>query len=418
MTKSEEMLQALENNDFIAAELAFAEALKKDPEPVLAELGEELYQLGFIEQAVTLYEQLLAKNYQTSYLLSLGELAIEEDDYDKAFQYFDDIPTSSPDYPASLLDQADLYQLIDIPEAAEQKLLQAEKILPGEPLINFALAELYFSLQQYQKAATYYLVLILDQNEEIAGQNIAERLGVSYAMSGKFEEAVDYLQKALEKEVTDDRLFYLGYTYEMLDEGEKAIELYQQLLSLNDEYQSVYGPLGNLLQKEERIEEADAVFTQGMKQNPFNVDLFLAGAQNAYRLKESTRAVDILTEALAIGDKEEEVVSALANLYLQQENFDAVLKLYQDHPLETPRAYWQQATAFNQLEDFVSAGKFFDLAAADLNHEPEFLKEYGLFLREEGRLKEARDILQHYLAHEPEDLEIQSLVAALDHFAQ
>jgi hypothetical protein len=38
------------------------------------------------------------------------------------------------------------------------------------------------------------------------------------------------------------------------------------------------------------------------------------------------------------------------------------------------------------------------------------MKEYGIFLREEGRLEEARHLLSHYLAHEPGDLEVQSIL--------
>ncbi len=41
------------------------------------------------------------------------------------------------------------------------------------------------------------------------------------------------------------------------------------------------------------------------------------------------------------------------------------------------------------------------------------MKEYGIFLREEGRLPEALHLLQHYLAHEPGDLEVQSIVEDL-----
>ncbi len=62
------------------------------------------------------------------------------------------------------------------------------------------------------------------------------------------------------------------------------------------------------------------------------------------------------------------------------------------------------AQAYNALEDFDKAANYYEEANADLHHEPAFMKEYGIFLREEGRLPEALHLLQHYLAHEPGDL--------------
>lgn len=44
---SEQMLTALENEDLVAAQLAFNQALVKDQPEELAQLGEQLLQLGF-----------------------------------------------------------------------------------------------------------------------------------------------------------------------------------------------------------------------------------------------------------------------------------------------------------------------------------------------------------------------------------
>jgi tetratricopeptide (TPR) repeat protein len=77
-------------------------------------------------------------------LLSLAEIAMENDQIDEAFDYLDRISSESPFYPRALLISADLYQLIGIPEVSEAKLVEAQKLLPQESLIRFALAELYF----------------------------------------------------------------------------------------------------------------------------------------------------------------------------------------------------------------------------------------------------------------------------------
>lgn len=415
MSHSEEMLQALNENDLVKANLAFQQALKKDPEDLLAALGEALYQLGFIEEATEVYEHLLVKSPKNSgYLLSLGELAIEGDQYDEAFAYFDEIPNTSPDYPAALLDLADLYQLLDLPEVAEGKLKQALKILPGEPLINFALGELYYSLQRFLEAASYYLLLQMQGEKEIAGTLLVERLGVSYALSGKFEEAIAPLTEALENEVTEDRLFYLAYTYQQLKENDRAIELYQQLLTLNPEYTTLYAPLGKLYQEEEQLAQAQETFEAGISQNPYQVDLYLLASENAYRLHEETTAIELLEKALELGEKEEEVVGNLGHLYLENGDYEKVLTLYQTHDVDTPQGLWDQGKAHYELENYGEGLALFNQAYEGLKEEPEFLREYGLFLREEGQLDQAKAVLEHYVAHETQDLEIISLLEMLN----
>lgn len=415
MTDSENMLHALEDNDLVEAELSLEKALKNDPQELLEALGEELYHLGFIAESKRVFSQLLKKVPDHSgYLLSLGELAIEEDDYDTAFAYFDQIKKESPDYPAALLDAADLYQLMGIPEVAEEKLKEALRILPGEPLVNFALGELYFSLQRFMEAASYYLVLQLAGEREIAGILLSERLGVSYAMAGEFEKAITPLQEALKTSVTDDRLFYLAYTYQQLKENQRAITFYEQLETLNPEYVTLYLPLGKLYEEDEELEKAQETYEKGLKEDPFNADLYLAASSNAYRLFDTEKAISLLEKALETGEKEEDVVTSLSHLYLENEEDEKVIALYEDYPKETPSANWDLGKAYYHLEDFDQAFKFYTNAYAAFQNEPEFMKEYGLFLREEGHLPEAKQLLTRYVTLEPEDLEIVSLLESFD----
>ena len=77
---------------------------------------------------------------------------------------------------------------------------------------------------------------------------------------------------------------------------------------------------------------------------------------------------------------------------------------------DQPFALWNRAKAAYELEEFAEAAKYYALANEQLHHEIDFMKEYGLFLREEGRLEEALPLLTHYLAHEPGDLEVQSIL--------
>lgn len=412
---SEQMLEALENEDLVSANLAFNQALAKDDDSQLHELAQYLLQIGFLEESEQTFLHLLEKypNNEELYL-GLAEVAIENDNSDQALNFIEKVPQNSDYYVQALLLAADLYQMIGIPEVSEAKLTEAAKILPDEPLIQFALAELFFTTERFGEAATIYQILLNSNITEMADILLEERLGTALSMEGQFEEAVLHLRRALETQVTDDRLFQIAFVYRQLKENEQVIQYLEQLRSLNPRYQSLYLYLAEAMQDEEQLEEAQEVIEAGIKENPFNVDFYQFASENVYRLHDDKKAEEYLQKALETGDKLDQTLFMLSNLYLKQEEYEAVITTIDQ--MENPDdayAQWNLAQAYNQLEDFSQAAIHYEKANIELHHEPEFMKEYGIFLREEGQIQAAKELLEHYLAHEPGDLEVQSILEAL-----
>lgn len=409
---SEKMLQALHEENLAQAQLMLQEAIRKDDDDTLADLGEELLSLGFLEEAKAVFEHLLTIFPDADGLnIPLAEIAIENNLIDDAFVYLEKVDKDSDSYVQSLLVTADLYQVLGIPEVSEAKLKEAQKILPEEPLILFALGELYFVNGQFREAAEMYQTLLDNQVTEISSISMSERLGTSFSMLGEFEEAIPFLEEAVKEEQTDDRLFQLAFTYLQLHENQKVIALLQQLRVLNPHYQSLYFSLGEALQEEEQLEEAREVLAEGIKENPFQVDLYQLASENAYRLHDSAQAELLLKQALELGEKTDETRLTLSNLYLNEQRYDEVIEtVNQMEEQGHPYGEWNLAHAYNELEEFDLAKVHFEQAYQELAHEPEFLKEYAVFLREEGQVAKAKELLQHYLQHEPGDNEAQSLL--------
>ncbi len=409
---SEKMLAALKDENLTEANLLFEAALKKDDPEILASLAEELQALGFLEEAKRVLEKLL-KDFpeEDVFYLSLAEIAIEDDLIDDAFEYLEKIKPESENYLESLIVTADLYQVLGIPEVSEAKLLQAKTIAPEEPLITFALAELHFSANQLGEAINDYGQLQKQGIDEIANISIDERIGSAYSMMGGFEEAIPFLERALEKEHTSDRLFQLGFTYYQLHDHQKAINYLQELITIDPQYQSGYYYLADSLKEEELLEEALAAAEEGVKENPYQVELLHMASEIAYRLRDSKKAEELLLQALETGDKTDETLLTLSNLYLNEEQPDKAIEMISQMDEEdNPYAAWNLAQAYNELEDFDAARTYYKQAYEDLAHEPDFLKAYGIFLREDGQLEPARAVLTNYLQLEPGDLEVQSLL--------
>lgn len=416
MTYSEKMLEALEKEDLIEAQLMFHEALKSDGDDVLQALAEELLSRGFLDESEEILKRLAEKTPEKSELyIPLAEIAIENNAIDAAFEYLDRVYPQDACYPESLLVAADLYQVLDMPEVSEMKLKEAQKLLPDESILEFALGELYYTTERFEEALMSYQKLKSEGIEDFPGILMDERIGASLSMLGKFEEAVPFLEAAVEKSATDDRLFQLGFIYFQMKEYQKAIDYFQQLQVLNPEYQSLYLYLAEALQEEERLEEAQLVLEEGIEMNPYQVDLLHLAAENTYRLHDPQASEDYLKQALELDDKHDDTLLTLSNLYLNEGRFEEVIDTIEEmEESGNPYAEWNLAHAYDALEDYDTAAVHYDQAALELEHEPDFLKEYGIFLREEGQLEKAKKMLSHYLHHEPGDMEVVSILDDLE----
>jgi len=412
MTYSEKMLDALDQEDFAEAQLQLNQAIKEDNEDILEELGESLLSIGFLEEAKQVFESLKSRHpEQKENNLPLAEIAVENNETDAALELLEEIDSDSELYPQALLVTADLYQVLGIPEVSESKLKEASRILPDEPLIQFALAELYLSMDRFNEAAFIYQRLLELGEEEINNVSIRERLGTTLSLEGDFENAVEYLEASLEEGETDERLFQTAFVYRQLKDNDKSIRYLQELRGLNPQYRALYLPLAESLQEEELVEEAQTVIEEGIQENPYQVDLYHFASENSYRLHDAKKAEDYLLQALELGEKTEETLLTLSNLYINEERFEEAIKtVKQMEDTQNPYALWNLAHAYNELEDFEQASQYYEQASVELKHEPDFMKEYGIFLREEGRLEEAKSYLSHYLEHEPGDMEAESIL--------
>lgn len=415
MTYSEKMLAAIENQDMAEAQLMLEKAIQFDDQDILAELSEQLLRMGFIDDAKRILEETrnLAGEDAAAHL-ALAEIAIENNEIETAFEHLEQVTTADPEYPESLIIMADLYQLLGIPEVSEAKLKEAKHILPDEPVIDFALAELYFSNEQYGQAILAYQGLQQQGIEEFSGVSFNERIGSAYSMMGGFEEAVAYLEKAVAEESTDDRLFQLAFTYIQLGDNQKAILYLEELRALNPQYQSLYYYLGEALKEDEQLNEAYDVLEEGLQENPYQVELYHLASEVAYRLHDTNKAKELLQQALELPEKNDETRLSLSSIYLREAEPEKALELLAAvDEQDNPYVQWNLAQAYALLEEFTAARAAYEQAYTGLEHEPDFLKEYALFLREDGNPELAQKLLEHYVHHEPGDMEAQSILEDL-----
>ena len=405
MNNSQQMLEALEQQDLSRADSFFEKALEEDSDEILLELGSYLEGIGFYPQASQIYEKLSPKFPEVN--ISLASIASEDGLIEEAFAYLENISPESDWYVSALVLKADLYQMEGLTDVAREKLLEARNY-SDDPLLIFGLAELDSELGNDLEAIKGYAQLDNRSIYQQTGISTYQRIGLSYARLGKFESAIEFLEKAIELEYDDQVAFELASLYFDKEEYQKAVLYFKQLDTISPDFEGYEYGYSLALHKEHRTEEALKIAQQGLSKNPFETRLLLHASQLSYELHQPEQAETYLLQAQENAEDQEEILLRLGTLYQEQERYEDIiaLKTYEPENLLTK---WMIAKSYQELEELGSAEEIYQELAPDLKDNPEFLEQYIYLLRELGKIEEAKDFIQSYLQIVPDDLQMQDL---------
>ena len=409
LNNSEKMIASLQKQDLAHANKYFERALTNDTEEELLELADYLESIGFFPQAKRIYEK-LAPHYPEAYI-SLAQIASEDGQVEESFAYLEEITSDNDWYVTALLVKADLYQMEGLPDVAREKLAEAKQ-LSDEPLVTFGLAEIDFELGHFNQAIKEYASLDNRLIYEQTGVSTYQRIGVSYASLGKFEVAIEFLEKALEIEYDDAVAFELATILYDQKEYQKANLYFKQIDTISPEFEGYEYGYALSLHAEHQTEDELRLTQQGLSKNPFDTRLLLLASQLSYELHDERKAEDYLLKAKDNAEDLEEIALRLSNLYLEQERFDEVLK-FEEQDIDNVLTKWNIARAYQALEQTTAALERYRLLLSDLKENPEFLEQYIYLLREMGDFEEAKHQAEHYLHLVPDDVEMQELYNSL-----
>ena len=409
MNNSQQMLQALEEQDLTKAEHYFVKALENDSSELLYELATYLEGIGFYPQAKEIYLKIVEDFPEVN--LNLASIASEDGQIEEAFAYLEEIQTDSDWYVSALALKADLYQMEGLTDVAREKLLEA-LTYSEDPLLILGLAELDSELENYQEAIQGYAQLDNRTIYEQTGISTYQRIGFAYAQLGKFETATEFLEKALELEYDDLTAFELASLYFDREEYQKAVLYFKQIDTISPDFEGYEYGYSQALHKEHQVQEALRIAKQGLEKNPFETRLLLAASQFSYELHDASGAENYLLTAKEDAEDAEEILLRLATIYLEQERYEDILDLQSDEP-ENLLTKWMIARSYQELDDLDTAYEHYQELAGDLKDNPEFLEHYIYLLRELGYFEEAKVNAQAYLKLVPDDVQMQELYERL-----
>ncbi|HER1318054.1 TPA: tetratricopeptide repeat protein [Streptococcus pyogenes] len=411
MLNSEKMIASLDQQDLAHAEKYFQKALKEDDADSLIALGEYLESIGFLPHAKRIYLQ-LADDYP-ELNINLAQIAAEDNAIEEAFLYLDKVSKDSPNYLSALLVMADLYDMEGLTEVAREKLLQAVAI-SSEPLVIFGLAEIDMSLQYFKEAIDYYAQLDNRQILELTGISTYQRIGRAYASLGKFEAAIEFLEKAVAIEYEDETVFELATLLYDQENYQKANLYFKQLETINPDYPGYEYGYALSLHEEHKTSEALRLVQQGLRKNAFDSQLLLLASQLSYELHDRQNAENYLLQAKEVAVDDEEILMRLVTLYFDAERFEEVIALNRE-TIDNVLTKWTIAKAYHALEQEEVALALYNEISADLAENPEFLQDYAYLLREFGQFHKAIQMATAYLRQVPDDVNMQDFLDHIKH---
>ena len=407
MSFSEETLDLIAQGKIDEAHKKFAWALRKDDDDTLYSLAEELYSYGLSTWAKRTYTKLLERYPdEDSLRTALADIAIGEGNDDEALNYLASIQPTSPAYLEALLVAADLYQTQGMFDVSEQKLLTAASLAPDESVIQFALGELYFNTKQYTKAIGCYLGLIKQGILNLSQVNLVQRLGLSYAGAGRFEQALGYLEQIHDDQLDNDTLFQLAFTQLQLDRVDDAERNFKKLIDEDSSYGTAYPYLAQIQEDKGDLAQALRTYEEGLAVDEYNTNLYRKTVEIALKLGKTALAEKLLRQALEQDPQNMTLVVQLSNLLVElKKDTDNIqlLRQYLGDDEVDPQLYWNLGRVYARQDQLALAEENYDAARTYLGQQDYFTYDAAFFYRNVGRRDDALECINAYLQRHPND---------------
>ncbi|KIX91511.1 hypothetical protein TP70_01610 [Staphylococcus microti] len=376
------------------------QALQSDNDEALFMLGETLYRFGLMPQGLDVFRALYMKYPdEADVLIYFIEGLISENHTDEALEYLNDVELT----PERLMLEADLYQQINMTDVAIDKVQQAIDMQPSDPVLHFALAELFYYDGQYLRASRAYDTVLEAGEHIVNGVNIFSRLADSSLQSGNYSDALQWFEEIHEQEMTSEDYFKKAIAFDKNDLTQEAIKIIRTLLQKDPDYMQAYFYLQQLYENEKAYEDAIEVGTEGLRLNQFYKELMYTTGALQIEHGDAEEGVTLLKQALEVDPAYQEPLMLLADYYRNEEDNDGLISLiqYTEEDDMDPQFMWQIAYALGEEERDKEAQHFYALAHATLHDNIDFLSDYYHYAVEIGDTATRENLLNRLIELEP-----------------
>ena len=392
----------------------FMEEVTEDKIEELVELAAFSASSGFFDEARQAY--LLLTQFEpeeSAWTILLAEILVNQGEYDQALSVLYDIPEDNQNYPSVLVILSELYKAQGYYDVAERKLLLAKELAPEEVILDFYLGTLLFESGSMERSAQYLERFLKNPTEETGEENRARELLVEASLEIGNDEPLQELvsDEGLES-ASNELLMTIAKHDVQVGNYDHAEKLYQEILSRDEEhYEALLGISHIQMYKHEYL-KAIMSLSKITETYPYEKDPFFSLGVSYLSIGQMEKGQEALKQAYELSPESFEIMQAYTEVLLYQEEFEEVQDILAteiEEGLENGQIFYLMARAKEGLEEFEEALEFYQKASAELEDSVEFIVDYVRFLREEGRVAEAKEWLEHGQNLEPLNEDLQEL---------
>lgn len=369
---------------------------------------------GFFDEARQAY--LLLTQFEpeeSAWTILLAEILVNQGEYDQALSVLYDIPEDNPNYPSVLVILSELYKAQGYYDVAERKLLLAKELASEESILDFYLGTLLFESGSMERSVQYLERFLKNSTEETGEENRARELLVEASLEIGNTEPLQELVSDEGLESASNELL-ISIAKHDVQEGnyDHAKKLYQEILSRDEEHYEALLGLSHIQMYEHEYLKAIMSLSKMTETYPYEKDPFFSLGVSYLSIGQMEKGQEALKQAYELSPESFEIMQAYTEILLYQEEFEEVQDILVreiEEGLENGKIFYLMARAKEGLEEFEEALEFYQKASVELEDSVEFIVDYVRFLREEGRIVEAKEWLEHGQNLEPLNEDLQEL---------
>ncbi|CAM4149644.1 tetratricopeptide repeat protein [Lacicoccus alkaliphilus] len=367
-------------------------------------MGDALVSGGLHDYAEKVYLHLYHNtDHDDEVIAYLTDLMITDNRLDEALSLIN----SSKRTPVVLMLKAEIFQQLNMNDIALKSLFEA-KSMADDPIIDFAIAELYFHDGDLSEANRHYQLLINHGIEQVNQIDVNLRLAEINMNLLNLEDAKECFAAASDENYSNDDWYREALLEYQLQDYDEAIKLLEKVLDNEPYYMNAYILLMNIYETQHDLPGAVGIMERYLTENDSNPLAYFHLGRLHFRTNQPENALEYFKKAIELDQDYDDAYLMLFETLLKMdaaEEIDDFLGEFDHHTLSGESLYLlAKIHAVN--EDDEKAMKYYSEAAGLIGDSLEFHEDYYYYLSE-VRDPLRRDILEKLLEMDPSNIKWQ-----------
>ncbi|CEA00197.1 tetratricopeptide repeat protein [Jeotgalicoccus saudimassiliensis] len=367
-------------------------------------LGDALQQAGLDYQARQVFLHLNDNVDHDDYVISyLVDSYINESRLDDALTLIN----NSPETPTVLMLKSEIFQQMNLTDVAVRLLFEA-KTMTDDIIIDFALAELYYSSGDLEEAIRFYEAVLNEGLEEVNGIYLSLRLADINLNLLNFDDARAYFDNVPDEAYGNEDFYKEALLEYSLKEYDRAKTLLDKVIDNEPYFINAYILLMNIYETEHNLDEALETLLGYLRENDKNALIYFHIGRLYFRQNKPDEAIENFSIATALDEDYDDAYLMLFESILKTGETDTVDEYVKHLDLNalSGESIYLLAKIEAENENDEKALKYYEDAEALIGETPEFYADFYYYLIEIGHPKK-KEVLEKLMKLEPDNPEWQ-----------